>query len=403
MLTVCLFVALQTLGIPAVNAHKSIDVLHGFGEGSGGDDPSNALVMDKKGNLYGTTLSGGKISTNCPEGCGVVFEIAPDGTETTLYVFKGGHDGSAPSSPLVMDTAGDLYGTTFYGGEFDAGTIFKVPRITAETDKVLHSFGGGADGAFPFAGLVRDGSGNIFGVTASGGNNNCAGGCGTIFRLAADNTEAIVYAFCSQPNCADGRYPDGLSMNAADNLVGTTLAGGSDCNGVGCGTAFKVAPDGTEEVLYAFHGGVDGAQPMDGVVTDASGNFYGITAGGGRGCGGDGCGTVFKLAPNGTKTTLYAFCPNQLTQNCESGSMPNGGVIVDGRGNVYGTTVYGGATAGSCRRGCGTIFKLTPDGREKVLYAFLNDGDGCYPESRLLLNHDHLFGTNSCTVFELAR
>ena len=181
------------------------------------------------------------------------------------------------------------------------------PAIAAE--KTIHAFRAGNDGASPFFGaLISDSAGNAYGTTAGGGE--CSdGGCGTVFKLTKDRKESVLYAF---KGGSDGDGPLGaLMLDASRNLYGTTVSGGgAGCGGYGCGTVFKLAPDGTETVLYAFQGGSDGFQPASNIVMDQGGNLYGTTGAGGTynsGCGSDGCGTIFEVQPDGTKITLYQF------------------------------------------------------------------------------------------------
>ena len=256
--------------------------------------------------------------------------------------------------------------------------------------EVLYDFKGHkkADGETPESGLMADSAGNLYGTTYSGGANDW----GTVFKLAPDGTETVIYTFCAQANCSDGSNPEAsLIADKAGNLYGTTQAGGTNCFQVqGCGTVFKVAPDGTENVLYSFcskamgNACTDGAYPTAGLIVDSGGNFYGTTPAGGitdlNNCV-DGCGVAFKLAPDGTETVLYTFCSQN---NCSDGAGPASGLIADGAGNFYGTTVVGGAS------GRGTIFKLAPDGTETVLYSFF---DGYAPNGVVMDKEGNFYGT----------
>ena len=210
--------------------------------------------------------------------------------------------------------------------------------------QVLYNFcsqDGCADGAYPGSSLIMDGAGNLYGTTYQGG----FGQKGVVFKLAPDGTETVLYNFCSQSGCTDGANPGGgLVMDAAGNLYGTTQYGGdpSCYPGFGCGTAFKLAPDGTETVLYNFcsqSGCTDGAEPVGGLVIDAAGTLYGTTSAGGA----SGGGVVFKLAPDGTETVLYNFCSQS---GCADGAEPWAGLVTDTAGNLYGTTVGGGDYGG---------------------------------------------------------
>jgi uncharacterized repeat protein (TIGR03803 family) len=299
-------------------------VLHSF-NGSDGAHPFSRLIADKGGNLYGTAIEGGG-SSNCYGGCGTVFKIAPDGTATVLHAFRGS-DGANPHGDLIADSAHALYGTTGYGGTSGFGTIFKLTRNGKLS--VLHTFAGGTDGATSQSGLIADASGNFYGTTYfGGGSSNCSGGCGTVFRLAPDGTVTVLHAFTG--GGGDGAHPTAdLMADAQGNLYGTTLQGGGTfCKSYGCGTVFRLATDGTESLLYAFTGGSDGANPSGSLIADTAGNLYSTTQGGGA----KGYGTIFKLAPDGTETVLHSFNDNG------DGAMPTSGLILDKAGNLFGST-----------------------------------------------------------------
>ena len=262
-------------------------VLYGFTGGSDGGLPAfGNLIFDSAGNLYGTTLRGGIYDA------GTVFELMPSGsgwTETTLYSFTGGSDGGYPWAGLTLDNAGNLYGTTELGGTFDGGTVFQLtPSGLGWTEKVLHSFTGGADGDEPYAGLIFDQSGNLYGATVDGGQ----GAGGTAFKLKPSSgswTYSLVYGFQGSAFCG----PTGnLIMDAAGNLYGTT-----ECDDAyGKGSVFKLTPSGppwTYTSLHDFTGGSDGANPVGGVILDASGNVYGTAAAAGT----NGRGVIFEITP----------------------------------------------------------------------------------------------------------
>jgi uncharacterized repeat protein (TIGR03803 family) len=351
-------------------------VLYSFAGGSDGAYPEAGLIKDLAGNLYGTTTGGG-----ISYGYGTVFELAPDGIETVLYAFTGGSDGNDPYAGLIRDSAGNLYGTTAFGGARHYGTVFELAPDGTET--VLHSFTG-SDGADPFAGLIKDKAGNLYGTTEEGGSTSCEGyGCGTVFELAPDGTETVLHAFTGGN---DGDDPiGGLIKDSAGNLYGTTVNGGGTGCGYGCGTVFKLAPDGTETVLYAFTGGSDGAGPAAGLIKDSAGNLYGTTeGGGGTSCNsGYGCGTVFEFAPDGTETVLHAFTGGN------DGATPFAGLIKDSAGNLYGTTFLGGTYGG------GVVFKVAADGTETVLHAFTVK-NGTNPFAGLIKDSaGNLYGTTS--------
>jgi uncharacterized repeat protein (TIGR03803 family) len=331
-----------------------------------GAEPVSGLIEDASGNLYGTTESGGKsegIACNT-DSCGVVFKLTPDGTETVLHAFTGGSDGDGSAASLIVDAQGNLYGTTEEGGSSGCGgggcgTVFKVTPAGAET--VLYVFCSQTDctdGAQPFAGVISDSNGNLYGTTTGGGSGNhyCGGyyGCGTVYKLAPNGTEIVLYSFCSQTNCLDGAAPESnLIANKSGDLYGTTFNGGTS----NAGTVFKVTPDGKETVLYSFTGGSDGSGPEAGVVSDQTGNLYGMTPlGGVNRCfrSNFGCGTVFEVGPDSTEKTLHVFVGRK-------GDYPHGALFRLGK-VLYGTTSYGGGRCkleGHARMGCGTVFALT--------------------------------------------
>jgi uncharacterized repeat protein (TIGR03803 family) len=261
---------------------------HAFTGGSDGGNPRSALLLDRAGNLYGTTYSGGNPPKCYQEGCGVVFKLAPDGKETVLHTFTGGDDGGNPAAGLIADKTGDLYGTTVYWGSNGGGTVFKLAPDGTET--VLHAFLELEvnDGSYPYAGVIMDKAGNLYGTTLWGGL-----AAGVVFKLAPDGTETILHDF---QDGSDGASPvSGLTMDGAGNIYGTTQYGGVRCGDYGtrCGTVFKIAPEGSETVLHAFRKGKgDGVTPAAALIKDANGNLYGTTPSLTLRSGG---GTVFEL------------------------------------------------------------------------------------------------------------
>jgi uncharacterized repeat protein (TIGR03803 family) len=351
--------------------------------------------------------------------------VWPQVTFKTLYKFKGGKDGNAPLAGLIFDQAGNLYGTTVYGGHANSGgAVFQLtPDQNGRwTESVLYSFcslTNCADGGAPQAGLIFDQAGNLFGTTIAGGLY----GNGAVFQLTPNQnggwTESALYSFCSLANCADGADPQaGLTFDQAGNLFGTTAGGGAHN---GSGTVFKLTPNQnggwTESVLYRFcslANCADGASPFAGLIFDQAGNLYGTTGyGGAHGVYGVG-GTVFKLTPNQngrwTEHVLYSFCSRP---GCVDGVQPFAGLIFDQAGNLYGTTEYGGAAYSN--NASGTVFKLIRNQNggwtESVLYSFcsrLNCTDGSYPQAGLIFDQaGNLCGTNAGgghgygTVFQL--
>jgi len=334
------------------SGHWRETILYKFTGGSDGKYPSSGLIRDSAGNFYGTTSQGG--SSSC--GCGVVFKLDPSGTETALYSFTQ-TDGEYPSGGLIFDAHGDFFGTTSNGGAYGNGVVFELIANSDDTwtETVLYSFtNNSGDGANPETGVVMDNAGNLYGTTESGGNNP---GDGIVFELKHSGsswTESILYSFTGG---ADGSRPfDGLTIHGS-RLYGTTIAGGS-----GEGVVFELQSGSsgwTETVIYAFKGHPDGASPEAGVIFDKSGNLYGTTdSGGWRYCF-IGCGTIFKLTPKSgggwQETVLYHFNGRGVSD----GENPEASLLRDAKGHLYGTTSVGGA-AKSCPEGCGVVFKLSP-------------------------------------------
>ena len=320
-------------------------VLYSFKGGTtdGANPVASRLIRDSSGNFYGTTSGGGT------SGKGVVFKLALTGKETVLHNFKGGTtDGAVPTAGLIRDSAGNLYGTTLYGGASHKGVVFKLALTGKET--VLHSFKGApTDGENPAARLIRDSSGNFYGTTQAGGASND----GVVFKLALTGKETVLHSF--KGGTADGKFPfAGVIRDSVGNLYGTAGLGGASNNGV----VFKLALTGKETVLHFFAGAPnDGASPSAGLIRDSAGNLYGATFEGGDGpCNaGFGCGVVFKIDPTGKETVLHNFAGPPA--DGENGN----DLIRDSAGNLYGTTIVGGIETGSCTdNGCGVVFKLSP-------------------------------------------
>jgi len=317
-----------------LDASGSETRLHVFQGGTDGVTPKGGLLRDGAGNLYGTTsLGGGAGGCNDGQtsGCGIVFKLAPDGTETVLLRFDGGADGGQPSGTLVMDNAGNLYGTTLAGGSDGDGTVFRLAVDGAET--VLHSFTNGGDGGQPVGGVIADKKGNLYGLTAYGGSSEN----GVFFRISPNRQETVLYNFCSQANCADGGQPSGpLMMDKSGTFYGTAGTGGDGNAGV----VFAITREGSETVVHSF-GGSDGYNPAGGVIADGKGNLYGVCYLGGT----NDDGTVFTLARDGSEKTLYEFSGGTGGEN------PSAAVYLQGN-MLYGTTELGGS------KGLGNIFRL---------------------------------------------
>ena len=279
-------------------------VIYRFQGSPDGANPNSAVIHDLAGNLFGTTVTGGDSNCDKPFGCGVVYKLDSSGNETILYTFHGAPDGDSPYGSLLMDSAGNLYGTTAYGGVVNAscpigcGTIFKLTMTSGGwTKTVLHNFSAGSDGANPYAGLIRDSSGNFYGATAAGGT----AGKGTVFRLNSSLKVTVLYSFTGG---ADGSEPFApLVRDAAGNLYGTTVFGGTTTSNcfLGCGTVFEIAGSSREKVLHSFTDN-EGMSPFAGLLLDSTNRvLYGTASLGGNlncnsGSGdGVGCGSVFKI------------------------------------------------------------------------------------------------------------
>jgi uncharacterized repeat protein (TIGR03803 family) len=363
----------------------------------------SGLTFDAKGNLYGVTGGGGDGNH------GTIFELTPGGrgwSLKTLHSFDGKNGGS-PNGGLIFDAAGNFYGTALGGrGLEDGGVAYEMIRGAGGWDfTVLYYFCiqyHCPDGGTPQSGMILDGSGNLYGTTAGGGEY----GDGIVFELTSNSGgwgETILHSF----NYADGASPYATPIfDKAGDLYGTTFSGGT--NGGGSLFRLKRASGGewNERALYSFcRGGFpckDGVGPYAGMVLDRSGNLYGTTTqGGGNTCGETTCGTVYKLTStrNGhwKHTVLYAF------PNAQNGNFPTGGVIIDKAGNLYGATVAGGI--GGCSGGCGVTYKLAPEADGKWKYTVLHKFDGsggAQPLGGLIFDDKgNLYGTAYNVVFEI--
>jgi uncharacterized repeat protein (TIGR03803 family) len=389
-----LFCAAAVIAAPAQSAFFT--TLASF-NGTDGTAPLNvAPAQGSDGNFYGTTeLGGTQQACGSGSGCGTVFKVTPTGTLTNLYNFCSQPnciDGFLPSAGLVLGNDNSLYGTAYYGGmndqcynNYGCGTVFKITSDGALT--TLYNFcsqSNCADGAIPFAPVVRGSDGNFYGTTTGGGaNTNCAYGCGTVFKMTPAGTLTTLYSFCSQPNCTDGAKPFGGLVQGSDgNFYGTTYYGGGSGNCVeGCGTVFKVTPSGMLTTLHAFSYR-DGQSPTVGLVQASDRNFYGTTTYGGP----NNSGTVFKITSNGVLTTLHNF-------DVVDGYAPWAALVQGNDGNLYGTTTQGGAFYTSCGSlGCGTVFKMTLAGTLTTLHSF-DITDGGFPYGLLQGRDGNLYGT----------
>jgi uncharacterized repeat protein (TIGR03803 family) len=387
-------------------------LIYNFNSYSGdGYYPMSSLVADKAGNLYGTTYQGGG------NGLGSVFELKLSGgvwTETLLYSFAGGTtDGEYPVySPLVFDAKGNLYGTTQYGGSScNCGTVFELTKSgTTWKETVLHAFLGSTqkDGYFPQAGLSLDTAGNLYGTTEYGGVNNQ----GSVFQLQPSNNTwkyRTIHSFSSTNGGA--YYPvGGITPGANGYFYGTTYYGGFAYNAGTIYRLFQARNTWVAQNVFYFLEGGDGIYPDSSLAMDAKGNMYGTTYYGGAGeaCSG-GCGTVFKLTAGAnnsyTQSVIYSFqAGDKDGQNPYYGA----GVTLDATGNLYGTTYIGGKGT----QNAGTAYKLIPSGsgyKESLLWSFDTvSGDGYYPRGGVILVKGNIFGTTyvggshgAGTVFEI--
>jgi len=314
-----------------IDPNGNESVLYSFTGGADGALPYAGVIVDGQGNLYGTTVRGGDTTCSEPLGCGVVFKIDRFGIETVLHSFTAGGDGESPYAGVTRDRAGNLYGTTEGGGgSSNYGAIFEVPSSGAE--RVLYRFKGKTDGAFPFGTLIIDNNGTLYGTTTQFGTT----GAGTVFRRNASGQFSVWTL-----QAAMGESPfAGLVPDSAGNLYGANTFGGA----YGAGSIFKISPTGRESTLYSFQNGIDGGTPYGGVIRDAAGNLYGTTFSAGA----SGSGTVFELTTANQLLVLYSFTGGT------DGANPYGGLTMDAAGNLYGTAPSGGAT------GNGVVFKITP-------------------------------------------
>jgi uncharacterized repeat protein (TIGR03803 family) len=372
-------------------------VLYRF-HGTDGNGPVN-VIIGPDGALYGTTVEGGNACS-----CGVVFQLThgPDGKwhEKVLHDFTGS-DGEFPNGALVADKAGNLYGTTVYGASngcsnMGCGVIFELVRGDGNswTYKMLYNFSSGG-GLWPYAGLIFDSQGNLYGTTSHGGNTSaCAGGCGVVFELSPDGkgdwTETVLYSFSGK----DGEWPSApLVFDPSGDLFGVTEHGGAH----GGGTVFRLSLTGSqwsEEVLHSFSLDTgDGYEPAYGLVFDPSGNLYGTTTFGGM-KGAQGWGTAFKLTPAGGGRWKEAVLHTYDRDKGVGGGFLSSGLILDAAGNLYGSAGAGG------KYNCGAVFKLTTTAKgkwgETVLHPFGKGNDGCGPIGGLVFDSsDRLLGSAS--------
>ena len=367
----CAGISVLALTVTMPAQAQTFTVLHEFNGAADGANPEGALLLDAAGNLYGTTFAGGAV------GEGTVYKIDATGTETVLFTFDAFVSGASPASPLIQDQAGNLYGIADEGPG-GAGVVFKLSPGGAEDLLLAFQGGLGRNARVPSGGIRMDQSGNFYGTTLSGGTGHCQFGCGSVFRLDSAGVLHVLFTFSGG---ADGSKPFGPLVTDADgNLYGVAQSGGALCPEsarIGCGTVFKLSRNRELTVLHTFQGGADGATPQPGLLRDAAGNLYGAAATGGTADNG----IVFKISTDGTYTVLHQFTG-------QDGTTPNGGLVSDPAGNLYGTAQGGGA------RDLGTVFVLNRAGQVKVLHAFTGGLDGAFPVAGVIRDASgHLFGT----------
>jgi uncharacterized repeat protein (TIGR03803 family) len=366
-------------------------VLSGF-DGTNGAHPLGNMIFDAAGNLYGVAQEGGNDTVNCYfDSCGTVFEMSKNSnggwTITVVHEFTGGADGSNPQAGLVMDAAGNLYGTARYGGNEQnfcggggCGVVFELsPLANGQWNyTILYTFQGSPDGEEPAATLTLDKAGNLYGTTVGGGVN----GGGTVFELSAGTWNfTLLHSFNYVGGSGGGGPLGGVVFDAAGNLYGTTNDGGDSSCFLGCGVVFKLSPNEwggwTESVIYTFEEVKGGTYPQGNLVFDAAGNLYGSAPTGGTlGCALTCGGVVYRLSPTASgpwnETILFAF-----QQNANGGWVPSAGVAFDKAGNAYGV-----ASTGPGKSGQGLVFELSPQAtgmwKETVLHPFTG-ADGAAP------------------------
>ncbi|MGA1988214.1 MAG: choice-of-anchor tandem repeat GloVer-containing protein [Candidatus Sulfotelmatobacter sp.] len=389
-------------------AAPSAQVLYNFLGKIDGANPASNLISDAEGNLYGTTEYGG-----AGDFYGTVFELVAPTTagggwkETTLYSFTDTGDGARPTDGLIFDKQGNLYGTTSDSNAGGYGEVFRLAPPTANggswTETVLYHFQGLSDGAYPAGGLISDAEGNLYGTTSS-----------SVFELSPPAQPGGTWTFTLlhefEGGTSDGNASRaGLVRDSLGNLYGTTLWGGyegnADCGSIGCGTVFEVSPPAanggawSEQIIHFFGMGDDGFDPEGGLTLDAAGNLYGTTYSGGT----IGGGTAFKLSPSGSPEGGWSEeIIHSFAYSTSDGAAPVASMILDQAGNLYGTTLFGGTPCvyNGADYGCGSVFKLAPVAgsaawKESILYFFpRKGGNPRQPGASLLLdNRGDLYGT----------
>ncbi len=398
-------ILMAVLGVAPAAQSQTFTNLHNFTGGAGGAEPIAGVAMDAAGNLYGTTYQGGA------SGLGMVYKLTHKGSGwvlSELYSFQSGNGGNTPIGGVTIGRDGNLYGTTVGGGQYGNGTVYKLsppPTVCKAilcpwTETVLYHFTGGADGGAPDDAVIFDSAGNLYGSASYGGTANS----GVVFKLTRYGSnwgESVLYSFAGTP---DGWGPwSSVSFDSNGNLYGTTLFGGT----ADAGAVYQLSPSGsgwTEKVIYSFQGTSDGNLPYAGITVDPQGNLYGATFYGGAEEGG----AIYELTPSdGNWTFNLVYSPSLVGLGGAAGTLARAS-----DGTLYGTLLTGGNTQSCSGYGCGSVFQLTPSNGGWVyttLYEFTGAGDGGNPEGGLILDAaGNLYGTTtgdlagSGTVFKVA-
>jgi uncharacterized repeat protein (TIGR03803 family) len=400
-LLIVIAIAAGTASLPAQDnpALWHVTTLYAFTGNADGALPQGGVVVDPAGNVYGTTTNGGNFGgENCGTfGCGVAFKIDTRGHESLLHSFTGPpDDGANPTEGVTRDSAGRLYGlTTFFLAlyKLQPSATFCAVMPCPWNESVPYNSEIGQLGGYPTGIPVLD-AGNVYATSNTGGSGTNCNICGFVFKVDPQGVETVIYNF---QGGSDGAIPTGPLLLLDGSLYGTTVTGGGagGCENGGCGTVYKIDANGNESVLYSFTGGNDGLTPYSGVIADEQGNLYGTTPVGGQhsnSCIGAGCGVVFELIPN---QNGWSESPLYSFQGGADGGNPYGGLLRDSQGNFYGTTSSGGVSQYGPY--IGTVYKLDSAGNKTTLWNFTGGTDGDEPEwgSLVMDQQGSLYGTTS--------